>query len=205
MHVRIAHIAESTAAEGPGRRFALWFQGCPLRCAGCCNPEMLSVTGGTEASVTDLMRMIEDSGRRFGIEGITLLGGEPTAQAAAAARIAEGARRMGLSVMVFSGFRLGELQARKDAEIDLLLAGTDILVDGAYRRDQPDSTRRWIGSTNQQIHFLTDRYRPGDGCWQESDTLEIRMEQGEIAVNGFPARSALTLWKRPRTKQIGKT
>jgi anaerobic ribonucleoside-triphosphate reductase activating protein len=39
--LRIAQILPSTAAEGPGRRFTLWFQGCPLGCPGCCNPEML--------------------------------------------------------------------------------------------------------------------------------------------------------------------
>ena len=42
----VAQIVPCTEAEGPGRRFALWFQGCPLRCPGCCNPEMLPFTGG---------------------------------------------------------------------------------------------------------------------------------------------------------------
>ena len=42
-----AQIVPCTEAEGPGARFALWFQGCPLRCPGCCNPEMLPFEGGT--------------------------------------------------------------------------------------------------------------------------------------------------------------
>src|ERR1700677_380389 len=45
MMVQVAQIVAMTEAEGPGRRFALWFQGCPLRCAGCCNPEMLPFAG----------------------------------------------------------------------------------------------------------------------------------------------------------------
>ena len=43
----VAQIVPHTEAEGPGVRFALWFQGCPLRCPGCCNPEMLPFDGGT--------------------------------------------------------------------------------------------------------------------------------------------------------------
>ena len=38
----VAQIVSCTEAEGPGKRFALWFQGCPLRCPGCCNPEKLT-------------------------------------------------------------------------------------------------------------------------------------------------------------------
>jgi anaerobic ribonucleoside-triphosphate reductase activating protein len=44
--LRVAQVVPCTEAEGPGRRFALWFQGCPLRCPGCCNPEMLPFEGG---------------------------------------------------------------------------------------------------------------------------------------------------------------
>ena len=51
VRLRIAQIVPSTEAEGPGRRFALWFQGCSLRCPGCCNPEMLPFTGGDERTV----------------------------------------------------------------------------------------------------------------------------------------------------------
>ncbi|MDI9627955.1 MAG: 4Fe-4S cluster-binding domain-containing protein [Acidobacteriota bacterium] len=30
-----------TEAEGPGRRAALWVQGCQFLCPGCCNPNFL--------------------------------------------------------------------------------------------------------------------------------------------------------------------
>src|SRR6059058_3547475 len=52
--VSVAHIVPCTEAEGPGKRFALWFQGCPLRCPGCCNPEMLPFEGGESRRVDDL-------------------------------------------------------------------------------------------------------------------------------------------------------
>jgi anaerobic ribonucleoside-triphosphate reductase activating protein len=195
----IAQIVPLTEAEGPGVRFALWFQGCPLRCPGCCNPEMLPFEGGTATPLADVLRQLDDA-RAAGAEGITLLGGEPTAHAAGAASLAREARARGMSVMCFSGFTLEELRARGDADLAALLAHTDILVDGPYDRDRPDHERRWVGSTNQRIHFLTDRYH-FDAGWKKSNTLEIRLEGGVLTVNGFPAKSAAGLWKRPRFRR----
>ena len=77
-----------------------------------------------------------------------------------------------------------------------LLAHTDLLVDGPYLRELPETSRRWIGSSNQIVHFLTDRYRPDDPAWRSPNTLEIRLDGGELSVNGFPAPKALGLWRR---------
>jgi anaerobic ribonucleoside-triphosphate reductase activating protein len=201
MDAQIAQIVPCTEAEGPGRRFALWFQGCPLRCPGCCNPEMLPFAGGRSVGVLQLVGQMLAAQSQFQIEGITLLGGEPFAHAEPAAQLACHAQDHGLSVMVFSGFVREELEARREPAIAKLLAATDLLVDGPYLRDQPDTTRRWIGSTNQRIHFLSERYQPNDPVWQQPNTLEIRWVGGELTVNGFPAPRAKMLWQRPGGRQ----
>ncbi len=199
----VAQIVPCTEAEGPGRRFALWLQGCPLRCPGCCNPEMLPFEGGTPMALGDLLAQIE-AARAHGIEGITLLGGEPLAHAAGAAALARAVRQRGLSVMVFSGYTLEEARLLPDPAVAELLALTDILVDGPYVREQPEMRRRWIGSANQRVHFLSDRYRADDPCWLLPNTLEIRLRGPELTVNGFPARSAVGLWKRPRVRNAAE-
>jgi anaerobic ribonucleoside-triphosphate reductase activating protein len=191
--LHVAQIVPRTEAEGPGRRFALWLKGCPLRCPGCCNPEMLPFEGGRALDVEDLTGQVL---RAEGVEGITLLGGEPLAQAAGAAALSRRVRQAGRSVMVFSGFTLEEIHARNDPAALELLAETDILVDGPYLRDQPETRRRWIGSANQRIHFLTGRYRADDPCWRRPNTLEVRLVEDEVTVNGFPAGSAVGLWRR---------
>ena len=206
-HLQIAQTVTATAAEGPGMRFAIWLQGCPLRCPGCCNPEMLPFEGGRLTSTSELMESVARAvaeTRVHGhcvagetVEGITLMGGEPFSQAASVAELAASCQSQGLSVMIFSGHTLCELQLRADAGVARLLKHTDILVDGPYLRQQPDTTRRWIGSRNQQIHFLSQRYASGDDCWRQADTLEIRYVDGELQVNGFPAKSAVSFWRRP--------
>src|ERR1700744_5942886 len=103
---QVAHIVPATEAEGPGMRFALWFQGCPLRCPGCCNPELLPFTGGTPRSVADVLAEVERARNADASGGVPLLGGEPLAHAAGAAALARGARSLGLTVMVFTGYTL---------------------------------------------------------------------------------------------------
>src|SRR5437763_4153087 len=159
--MQIAQVVPCTEAEGPGRRFAVWFQGCPLRCPGCCNPEMLRFDGGHVMPLDTVLAKLDAARSHSDIEGITLLGGEPLAHAAGAAALADAAGRRGLSVMVFTGYTLAEATALADPAVGELLERTDLLVDGRYRQDQPEPWRRWIGSANQQVHFLTDRYRAG--------------------------------------------
>ncbi|MFM8272857.1 MAG: 4Fe-4S single cluster domain-containing protein [Gemmata sp.] len=198
--MQIAQVVPCTEAEGPGKRFALWFQGCPLRCPGCCNPEFIPFKGGETKALSEMVTRVQQARDESGIEGITLLGGEPTAHPVAAAALAKAARGLGLSVVTFTGFTLEQHQTQADPAVLELIALTDILVDGPYLRELPDTERRWIGSTNQRIHFLTPRYSY-DAQWRKRNTLEIRVVGREISVNGFPAANAVGLWKGWRRKK----
>ncbi len=192
--LNVAQIVPCTEAEGPGQRFALWFQGCPLRCPGCCNPEMLPFAGGRAMALAEVLAELDAVAGE--VEGVTLLGGEPMAHAGGAAALARSARDRRHSVMVFTGYTLAEARALADPAVADLLAHTDLLVDGPYLHAQPETQRRWIGSANQQVHFLTDRYCADDPCWRRPNTLEIRLADGALTVNGFPAPAAVGLWKR---------
>jgi anaerobic ribonucleoside-triphosphate reductase activating protein len=194
--LQVAHIVPATEAEGPGRRFAVWLQGCTLRCPGCCNPEMLPFAGGRKVGIDSLVAQILRAKEDEQIEGLTLIGGEPFAHARDAAELAERVRQGELSVMIFSGYTLAELRGMSDEHVARLLAATDILVDGPYVREQPETRRRWIGSANQQVHFLTDRCRADDPRWLLPNTLELRLHDGELTVNGFPAAKAKDFWQR---------
>jgi anaerobic ribonucleoside-triphosphate reductase activating protein len=184
--LRVGHVVPDTEAEGPGRRFAVWVKGCPLRCPGCCNPELFASSGGTLRPTHELADEILATP---GIEGVSFLGGEPMSQAAAVLDVVRRVRRGGLSIMVFTGFTLRELKDRKQAEIKALLEQIDLLVDGRYERELPERRRRWIGSHNQVMHFLSDRYTPFEPRFYESNTIEIRLGRNGVLVNGWPAAS----------------
>jgi len=186
---RQAAIASTSSrpprAEGPFLRYALWLQGCSLRCPGCCNPEMLSPEGGAPLDVSELLAEIRAAP---GIEGVTLLGGEPFEQAGPLAELARGVRRAGLGVMAFSGYTLHELRARRGC--GPLLAEIDLLVDGPYQAARRSARRRFVGSDNQRVHFLTGRYRALDdgdgGIGGGQGPVEVRVRGGRLFVSGAP-------------------
>jgi anaerobic ribonucleoside-triphosphate reductase activating protein len=186
--VRVGARVPVTEVEGPGARFALWVQGCSIRCPGCCNPHLLE-RGGEAVPVARLAGEVRAVLPR--IEGITLLGGEPFEQAPALARLAAEVQALGLSVMTFTGDTMEHLRARGDADAHALLAATDVLVDGPYLAHRPDRRRRWVGSENQRFHYLTARYSPaietpGDG--EPLRGVEVRVAaDGRVLLNGWPS------------------
>jgi anaerobic ribonucleoside-triphosphate reductase activating protein len=180
--LRLAHTVHSTQAEGPGKRFALWVQGCSLRCPGCCNPELFTSAGG---QLVDPLELAQTVLATPDIEGISVLGGEPFEQAESLAPLCAAVRAGGRTVMVYTGYTLAELaQVHASSK---LLAVTDLLLDGRYEATLPETTRRWVGSTNQVMHFLTDRYTPDDPQFAQANTAEVRLVGGKLTVNGWPA------------------
>jgi len=200
--LNVAARLERTQAEGPGVRYALWVQGCPLRCKGCCNPHMLEDKEATLLSVDEVAcGIIQTSG----IEGVTFIGGEPFWQAAALTKVARRVRAEGLTVMVFTGMTLTYIKRQARADWEEFLGEIDLLVDGPYIQSLHTNERRWIGSTNQRTHFLTDRYQDlADevGGWDAgANTIELRLVGGELTINGFPDESIVEL-SRASIKKI---
>jgi len=201
--IQLAAKVPVTEAEGPGKRFAIWVQGCPFRCPGCCNPQYLDFRDAEPVTAEELLEEILSY--RDEIEGVTLIGGEPFAQAGALAELAQMVREQSLSVMIFTGYRLEKLHEESHQDYSArqaLLNQTDLLVDGLYRENEADTERRWIGSTNQKIHFLTDRYAHLQDNWpRQGNTLEIRMKNGQITINGFPHQSITRMSKLQQAKK----
>ncbi|POH66309.1 radical SAM protein [Cryobacterium zongtaii] len=195
--LRWSRFLAATTAEGPGLRSALWVQGCSVHCPGCFNPQLWAEIGGTVENTAQLAERFAADAVSAGVEGITLLGGEPFDQAAALASIAEAFRTAGLTVMTFSGYPLDLLTGWSATRPDIarLLDATDLLIDGPYLRDRPDAGRPWLGSTNQGIRALTPAYAAEVARIELEgglDRLEIRIHpDGRIDVNGWADDAAL--------------
>jgi anaerobic ribonucleoside-triphosphate reductase activating protein len=186
-----ARFVPGTDVEGPGRRAALWVQGCSVHCPGCFNPHLWTTRGGERERTEQAAERFVADAVAASSEGLTLLGGEPFDQAEASAVVAEAFHSAGLSVMTFTGYRLELLQewATERADIARLLAATDLLADGPYLADLPDSRRPWVGSTNQGLRALTDVYADAVRSIEltgASDGIEVRIRRdGMVEVNGW--------------------
>lgn len=190
--LELSAVVPITTAEGPGPRFAVWVQGCSLGCPGCCNPGMHGPGGGHHVRVDALLAQLDRAVASHGIEGITVLGGEPLQQLPAVASLCAGATRRGLGVIVFTGYRLEE--ARERPGFASLWSHVDTLVDGRYDARRPEPAprggtaggRRFIGSTNQRLCHRTDRYRD-PARWQGPRGVEVHVgPDGRLHAHGEP-------------------
>ena len=141
-------------ANGPGMRAVIWFQGCTLACPGCFNPDTHDPRGGTDVDTQDLVAEILALGRQ--IEGVSISGGEPFQQPAALRDLLLGLADSHLSRLVFSGYRLPEIERLPLGPA--ILGQIDVLIAGRYVASR-HVAQCLLGSTNQQIHLLTDRYK----------------------------------------------
>lgn len=75
------HSLESFGTvDGPGIRYVIFFQGCPMRCKYCHNPDTWQAGAGTEMTVEELLKKADSVREFLRGGGITATGGEPLMQ-----------------------------------------------------------------------------------------------------------------------------
>ena len=182
MKLRVYKILEKTKVEGPYTRFCIWVQGCSRHCDGCYATQTWDKNKGR---LYDIDTLFEKIRQQKDIEGITFLGGEPFEQAEALSVLAKKCKEINLGVMTFTGSTYEELKSKNDIHINSLIENTDLLIDGAFQKENLDYSRAWVGSSNQRYLFLTDRYSVKD-VENAKNKVEIHFEKsGKIFMNGM--------------------
>ena len=75
------HSTESFGTvDGPGVRFVVFLQGCPMRCQYCHNPDTWKMNTGSVRSAQSLIRDYERNKAFYNNGGITVTGGEALMQ-----------------------------------------------------------------------------------------------------------------------------
>jgi anaerobic ribonucleoside-triphosphate reductase activating protein len=178
--MNIANIETQSFIYGPGCRYVIWTQGCSIHCNGCWNKTMWDFVPKMEITVPQLFYQISQYQDK--IEGITLLGGEPLDQYEETLMLLRLCAQAGLSTMLFTGYEMRELTEKALIGITKNL---DILITGRYEERKRTLNHQWIGSINQEIHFLSDRYK--NYKIKNANYTELSLaEDGSITVFGFP-------------------
>ncbi|MGW0823826.1 4Fe-4S single cluster domain-containing protein [Streptomyces sp. NPDC002845] len=196
--VRIADGYFPVETLGPGRRLALWFQGCALACPGCMSRHTWDPAGGRSATVAELLQLWETALER-GAHGLTVSGGEPLAQPAALAALLRGAgllrARAGreADLLVYTGHEPDEVPD----EVWAALAGADAVVTGRFKVAEPTDLV-WRGSANQRLvprtALGTRRYGPHlVRSYPPGPRVSLRADGTGTATHmyGVPARGEL--------------
>ena len=146
---RVHSFQSLGALDGPGIRFTVFLQGCPLRCGCCHNPDTLSPCGGTEYTAEQIAEKAVRYKEYFGKEGgITLTGGEPLLQAEFATEIFRLCHKNGIHTCLDTSGSLFN-----DAVKNLLEETDRVLLDIKYTKDE--LYRRHVGcSLDKPMEFL---------------------------------------------------
>ncbi len=186
-YLNIAHIVEITQSDGPGKRFEIWVQGCPIRCRGCWNSELWPFEPKHIVSVDKLAEYILQYSDI--VDGITVSGGEPLYQAKALEKLINILReKSDLTVMVYTGYYKDQIPDEHGKNIFEM---ADVVVSGPYVESERDLSLLWRGSRNQKIVFHNERYRKIYEEEGEKNAMEIHINDEKVEIVGFPDDSIL--------------
>ncbi len=153
--IRVSGIIPESIVDGPGIRFVLFVQGCPHHCPGCHNPDTHDFAGGYDLDFEDILVQI----KREPVFGVTFSGGEPFAQAEALLPLAEEIKKLGIHLMIYTGYTFEQLTQSSNEHIHKLLRLADVLVDGRFMLEQKSLTLRFRGSANQRVIDLPETFK----------------------------------------------
>ncbi len=77
---RIQSIHSFSTVDGPGTRSVVFFQGCPVGCVFCQNPDSWDPLAGEDITVEALIKRLERYRSFLAEPGLTISGGEPLMQ-----------------------------------------------------------------------------------------------------------------------------
>ena len=132
--------------DGPGVRFVVFFQGCPMRCQYCHNPDTWDMGDGKEKSVDEILEMFERNRSFYKTGGITATGGEPMMQMEFLIELFSKAKEMSVHTCLdTSGFTFQESE-----RLERLMAVTDLVMLDIKHIDE-DAHVDLTGCSNHNI------------------------------------------------------
>ena len=179
------HSTESFGTvDGPGIRYVVFLQGCPMRCQYCHNPDTWEFGKGTPTEASEILADVLRYRSFMKQGGITVTGGEPLAQIEFVTELFTLAKAEGIHTCIDSSGIMFRNSAEYLAKLDPLLALTDLVMLD-IKHINPDTHRVLTGHTNEGIlafaRYLADK---GTDVWirhvvvpgvtdREADLLEL--------------------------------
>ena len=126
------HSVESFGSvDGPGIRFLIFMQGCPMRCQFCHNPDSWKMGVGEERTAEDLLQQAERFRSYWGEQGgITVSGGEALMQIDFLIALFEMAKERGINTCLDTSAQPFTRQGVFFEKFERLMKSTDtVLLD----------------------------------------------------------------------------
>lgn len=164
MKGRIHSFESFGTVDGPGIRFVIFLQGCPLRCLYCHNPDTWGA-GGEEYTVDEVVARAIRYKSYFGESGgVTVTGGEPLLQIDFVIELFEKLKKMGIHTCVdTSGITFNPENETSVQKHKKLLSVADLFLLDIKHIDE-ESCKTLTGQSNKHTlafaRFLSDNQKP---------------------------------------------
>ncbi len=124
------HSSESFGTvDGPGLRYVLFLQGCPMRCLYCHNPDTWRFDGGRELSADEVLAEYRKNAVFYKNGGLTVTGGEPLLQIDFLLELFEKAKKEGIHTCIdTSGVTYTSTDREYTDKLDKLMIYTDLVM-----------------------------------------------------------------------------
>ena len=137
--------------DGPGIRFVVFFQGCPMRCLYCHNPDTWTADAGTQYSAEQVIEKIERNMPFYTTGGLTATGGEPMLQLDFLLELFTLAKSKGINTCLdTSGVMFDRSNCERMEKIDRLLKVCDLVMLDIKHIDD-DEHKKLTGHSNKNI------------------------------------------------------
>ena len=154
------HSTESFGTvDGPGVRFVVFMQGCPMRCRYCHNPDTWDFSGGREVTAEELLAEYDSYKEFLKSGGITATGGEPLAQPEFVAELFALAKSKGIHTCLDTSGCV--YSPDEHSKIDEVLRSTDLVMLDIKHIDD-DAHRALTGFGNSHILAFAEHLRDLD-------------------------------------------
>ena len=151
MQGRIHSLESFGTVDGPGVRYVVFVQGCPMRCAYCHNPDTWAMTGGTMMEPEYIIEQYERNKGFYNGGGITVTGGEPLMQVDFLIDLFTLAKAKGIHTCIdSSGISYKPDNHEFIAKLDKLMALTDLVMLDIKHID-PEKHKELTAQPNEAI------------------------------------------------------
>lgn len=169
-NINIHQLLPNSEVNGPGKRFVVWLQGCPLNCPGCFNP----LTHGSQGILMKISDLAKQINQTKDIRGLTLSGGEPLFQLDAIKQLIRLTDKR-LDILLFSGYSWNEVvndEAKKQ-----VLQMVDAALLGRYNQKLSHPFR------GKKLVLHGGRIKPEElKPWLST---EIVLSDGKVQITGL--------------------
>ena len=156
------HSIESCGTvDGPGIRFVVFMQGCPMRCLYCHNPDSWAFSDNKKMSVDQVLQKYDGVKEFVQSGGITVTGGEPLMQIDFVTELFKCAKLKNIHTALDTS---GILFNKNDtSKVDSLLQYTDLVLLDIKHIDDVEH-KKLTGHSNENIlefaRYLSDISKP---------------------------------------------